>query len=269
MSQRRTTIRSADPETQSPEISHVTPRYLIRFDDICPTMNWLVWEQIEPVLHDHGIRPIVAVVPDNRDPKLKVGAPAADFWRRVRKWQAAGWCVALHGFQHHYVTGDAGLVGINAYSEFAGLPGDEQREKLRRALAIFDDNGVRADAWVAPAHSFDELTVEALLELGIDTISDGFFFRPVRLLGARWLPQQLWHFRPMPAGLWTICLHCNGYSDRDIAALRASIARFAAVTTSVADVLRDDRLPRAGWVDLLFARSLPVMQSLRRRMRGR
>src|SRR5260370_42375028 len=49
------------------------------------------------------LKPILAVVPDNQDPMLKVDAPVADFWDRVRQWQARGWTIALHGYQHRYV----------------------------------------------------------------------------------------------------------------------------------------------------------------------
>ena len=50
-------------------MTHAT--YLVRFDDICPTMNWEAWEQVENVLVSEGIRPILAVVPDNRDENLE------------------------------------------------------------------------------------------------------------------------------------------------------------------------------------------------------
>src|SRR5690349_25091254 len=36
--------------------------YLLRFDDICPAMNWTVWAAIEPMLERRGISPLIAVV---------------------------------------------------------------------------------------------------------------------------------------------------------------------------------------------------------------
>src|SRR5262245_38354882 len=72
-------------------------RYLIRFDDICSTMNWLVWDAIESQLIRYAVRPILAVVPDNRDPNLIVDPPRSDFWERVRRWQSRGYTIALHG----------------------------------------------------------------------------------------------------------------------------------------------------------------------------
>ncbi len=244
----------------------MSARYLLRFDDISPTMNWRVWDRIEPMLHAHGIKPLLAVVPDNQDTKLMVEPPRADFWERVRAWQAAGWCIALHGYQHRYETRDGGLMGINAYSEFAGLAEPVQREKLRLALAIFSAQGVRADAWVAPAHSFDVTTVRLLLEQGIETISDGFYFRPVRRLGALWVPQQFWHFRPMPAGLWTVCLHCNGYGEAEIARLQSWITTYAGRMASLAELARSSVARPANLLDNGFAALLPLLRALRRRV---
>src|SRR6267143_1112909 len=112
-------------------------QYLLRFDDICPTMNWRVWAEIESVLVQRQLKPILAVVPDNHDPGLQVDSPAGDFWDRVRAWQKWGWTIALHGFQHRYVSRNAGLVATRKKSEFAGLPATEQREKLRCGMEIF------------------------------------------------------------------------------------------------------------------------------------
>ena len=96
-------------------------RYLVRFDDICPTMNWTVWRQVEEALVEEGVEPILAVVPDNRDPNLTFDWPEPRFWDRVRQWQARGWTIGMHGYHHRYETEDAGIVGRNRYSEFAGL----------------------------------------------------------------------------------------------------------------------------------------------------
>lgn len=234
-------------------------KYLIRFDDICPTMNWHVWEKIEKVLVEREIRPILAVVPDNRDEKLVAMPPRADFWEKVRAWQSMGWCIALHGYEHLYVTDRSGLIGLNARSEFAGLSCDVQEEKLRKGLAIFRENGVTADAWVAPAHSFDENTVELLVKNGITTISDGYYLRSVKSMDAVWVPQQLWKFRYFPFGLWTVCYHINEYGDKDIQNIISDIDRYKHNIISIDDVVGRavhdetlfDRLFARGWKNLL------------------
>jgi peptidoglycan/xylan/chitin deacetylase (PgdA/CDA1 family) len=188
-----------------------------------------------------AIRPIVAVIPDNRDSKLAVGVHSENFWERVSEWQRRGWAIGWHGFQHLYESTDAGIVGINKRSEFAGISRDEQLRKLRLAYEIFTRHRVQPDLWVAPAHSFDEHTVQLLSAFGVDVISDGFYARPVLARGALWIPQQLWSLRRMPCGLWTVCYHINHWSDGQLLRFGRTIDQCASGITCVADVLR---LPR-------------------------
>jgi predicted deacetylase len=234
--------------------SFMSARYLIRFDDICSTMNWPMWGRVETLLMEREIRPIVAVVPDNRDPNLDSGSPRDDFWDRVRDWQRRGWSIGWHGFQHVYESADAGLVGINRRSEFAGIPRGEQHRKLGSAHEIFSRHRVVPDLWVAPGHSFDRNTIELLRSFGVDVISDGFYARPVLTLGALWIPQQLWNLRRMPYGLWTVCHHVNRWSDEDLLRFERGIARFKARIVCLADVLKEPRRPRTVF-DAAFATS--------------
>ena len=172
------------------------------------------------------ILPILAVVPDNRDPKLRVDEPHPHFWEEVRKWQSWGWTIGLHGYQHAYVTTDAGCMGINRYSEFAGLPASEQREKLRRGIAIFRKEGITPDLWIAPAHSFDTHTLEALQAEGVDVVSDGFFPAPGRdRRGIFWAPQQMWWFANRRRGVWTVCLHHNEWTQARLEQFRDEVKR--------------------------------------------
>ena len=232
----------------------MTARYLVRFDDICPTMNWRVWERIERVLVKHDVRPILAVVPDNRDSKLRVAPPDDDFWSHVRGWQARGWSIGLHGYQHAYETKDSGILGLNPRSEFAGLPLDVQLRKLRLGIERFEREGVRVDAWVAPGHSFDATTLRALRELGIRTVSDGFFPRVVRdEHGMVWVPQQLWRFRSMPFGVWTVCCHLNSWSDAQIARFERDVEEYTGRLVGLDEVLTGSVAPLSA-VDRLFAR---------------
>lgn len=228
-------------------------RYLIRFDDICPTLNWWVWDQVERLLIDMGVAPILAVVPDNRDPKLCVAPGRSDFWGRVREWQARGWTIGLHGFRHEYVSKDAGLIGLNSRSEFAGLPLYEQDRKIADGLAIFTANGARADAWIAPGHSFDSNTLAALQGRGIRVVSDGFFLRPVRWLDMTWVPQQLWRFSYFPTGVWTVCQHINSYGQADIENLRRDLGKYREQMVSLPTALESARSFRP--MDALVSRS--------------
>lgn len=239
-------------------------RYLLRFDDLCPTMNWDVWRRVEQVLAAHMVRPLVAVVPDNRDPHLNVHAACPDFWERVRTWQARGWSIGLHGYQHLYTTVDAGLLGRNRYSEFAGVGAAEQRVRLAAGLEIFHANGVHADCFIAPAHSFDEHTLDALAELGFDAISDGYALAPYRCKrGLVWVPQQLGSFRHMPFGMWTVCLHVNDWTEQDIVAFDAHLAEFRPRIVTF-DALRERFGTRhEAWTDRFALCSLRVARAWR------
>jgi predicted deacetylase len=194
-------------------------------------MDWRVWNKIEPVLVALDIRPILAVVPDNRDPILVIDRAVDDFWEKVRQWQARKWTIALHGYQHRYVNNNGGILKLAEKSEFAGLSSAEQEAKLRAGLAKFAEQGVRADAWVAPSHSFDKTTVQLLPQVGIRVISDGFSRLPFESKeGVMWVPQQLWWFRPRKQGVWTVCLHSNEFDNavcdrfaRDAKAFRPNI----------------------------------------------
>lgn len=215
-------------------------RYLLRFDDICPTMNWDMWEKIERLLVIHDVRPILAVVPDNRDPKLVVGPSVPDFWDRVRRWQGMGYAIALHGYQHVYVNQERGLTGLTPHSEFTGLPYEEQQAKLQRGVAIFSEQQVRVDAFVAPSHSFDRNTLKALAELGVKVVSDGLWPWPhVGDDGMFWVPLQIWRLEPKVAGLWTACYHHNSWTEKRLEGFERDLARFAPRMTDLAAVERN------------------------------
>ena len=63
-------------------------------------MNWRIWRLLERDLFGLNIKPMMAVIPDNRDRELMVNAPGVgDFWNSVRSWQEHGWTIGLHGYQ--------------------------------------------------------------------------------------------------------------------------------------------------------------------------
>jgi predicted deacetylase len=191
-------------------------------------MNWRVWDAVERMLLDQRVAPILAVVPDNRDDALRVSPPDDRFWDRVRGWQARGWTIAMHGWQHRFVTSDGGILRVNNYSEFAGLPRAEQEAKIHSGLEVFGREGIRSVLWIAPAHSFDDVTLQVLSESDFRYISDGFFLLPHRdRFGMTWIPQQLWSFRWRPGGVWTICFHVNRWVSADLSSFKESIEKYA------------------------------------------
>jgi predicted nucleic acid-binding Zn ribbon protein len=145
----------------------------------------------------------------------------------------------MHGWQHQFVTKDPGMLKVNQYSEFAGLPRAEQERKLRAGSAIFNREGIESDVWIAPAHSFDAITIELLLELGFRYISDGFHLLPhIDKVGMMWIPQQLWGFRWRPFGVWTICFHITTWTAADIAAFKENTKRYRTAISSFDEVVQ-------------------------------
>ncbi len=58
-------------------------------------------------------------------------------------------------------------------SEFAGLALEEQREKVRKGVAVFQEHGIVPRVFFAPGHTFDRNTLKALaLESDIRVICD-------------------------------------------------------------------------------------------------
>jgi len=213
-------------------------KYIIRLDDACPVMDAGKWERMERLLEKYAIKPIAAVVPHCEDPDLDKGGHIDDFWGKVKSWEAKGWEIALHGYNHVYATKNPGLVPINEKSEFAGLSFEEQAEKIRSGYGIFSGNGIKPRIFIAPAHSFDKNTLKAIeKETDIRIISDGLSVRPYTFLGFKWIPQQLWKFRPMPFGLWTICLHPNTMEEKDFQRLEDNITDNSSDFIAASDIV--------------------------------
>jgi predicted deacetylase len=183
--------------------------YLLRFDDLCPTMARERFQRFMVIVEQHQISPVLAVVPQNIDEELIVSDPDPNFWSRMRALEAAGATVALHGYRHECRSLGRSLLGLHSRTEFAGIPEEVQRHWIRAGLEILREKGLSPRLFVAPRHGFDSATLRALVEEGLAVLSDGFATRPFTRKGAIWLPQQLWEPVAKRHGLWTICLHTN------------------------------------------------------------
>ena len=219
----------------------MTPRpaqYLLRFDDLCPTMHMERWRRYKGLIEEFGLRPILAVVPENRDPNLIAAPENPAFWEEMRALEAAGAGIALHGFQHLCRNRGRSLVPLHRHSEFAGVGEKTQRLWIRHGLDILREQGLHPSIWVAPRHGFDRNTLRALRAEGIGILSDGQTRVPFLRGGLVWIPQQLWAPRHKSSGVWTICLHTNTASPAAFDKLRAFVAENASRFTSVDDLLK-------------------------------
>jgi hypothetical protein len=215
----------------------VPAEYLIRCDDLCPATPVERWRRIESLIQEFNLQPILAVVPDNRDPELGIAAADPAFWQRIHALEVSGAMVGLHGYRHICASHGHGLVRLSRTSEFAGVAAQTQRTWISEGLRILRAHGLNPRIWVAPRHGFDRNTLVALGAEGIALLSDGFARVPFLRGGVTWIPQQLWGPVDKPKGLWTICMHANTASDADISALHAFLSVHADQFTSVDRVL--------------------------------
>lgn len=78
--------------------------YLIRLDDACPTMNKVKWQRMEELLDEYSIKPMIGVIPHNRDITLQIDKEDLMFWNKVIQWKDKGYTIAMHGYNHVYKT---------------------------------------------------------------------------------------------------------------------------------------------------------------------
>ena len=180
-----------------------------------PSINW---KKFEFFFEEHNIKPIIGVVPDNKDNKLG-NEYDPDFWLKVKKWDELGWSIALHGLNHILKPIDQSnsFFGFGKKSEFVGLSKNQQSKIISKSLSIFSSNNIEPKLFMAPSHTFDQITLECLNEFtSIKLITDGFSYRPFKKQGFTFIPQQLWSVKKMPFGLYTICVHPTSMSESQI-----------------------------------------------------
>lgn len=194
-------------------------QFVIRLDDICPTMDREKFDRARAYFEEVGVRPLMGIVPDNHDPDLMIDAPDPNFWKTMRTLHASGWGISQHGYQHRIHTGDPGLLGISLRSEFAGRPLDTQRDDLAEGQAILAAEGIGTDIFMAPFHSYDATTLTALKSLGLTRLTDGYGLFPWRESGLSFVPQLFESPFNFGIGIYTICLHLNNMTMEDIDAL--------------------------------------------------
>lgn len=185
--------------------------YLIRLDDACPTMDKEKWDKMEILLDKYGIKPMVGIVPNNNDENLVRNVADCKFWEKAKEWQKKGWAIAMHGYDHCYITKTAGINPMWNRSEFAGLPLEKQVEKISRGYEILRNKGLFPKYFFAPSHTFDNNTLEALRDqTDIRVVSDTIGRRPYISNDFLFIPQITGHcVKMLLNGIYTFCFHPN------------------------------------------------------------
>ena len=86
------------------------------------------------MIEEFRLQPILAVVPDNRDPELEFSPPDPEFLERMRMLEAAGATIGLHGYRHLCESRGRSLLGLARTSEFAGVAAETQRAWIHEGL---------------------------------------------------------------------------------------------------------------------------------------
>lgn len=214
-------------------------QYLLRFDDLCPTISPQRWQRCRELVEEFGIRPILAVVPDNQDSNLSHAPSDPSFWAGLREMEAAGATLAVHGYRHVCRSRGENMLNLHRRTEFAGVDFKTQCNWIQAGFDILREKGLNPRLWIAPRHGFDHNTLRALRESGVEHISDGFARIPYRRDGVTWIPQQLWSPVVKSKGLWTICTHPYTASSAEIRRLRSFLERHAGQFTSFECVLKE------------------------------
>ena len=189
----------------------------VRMDDITPDMNWENFSFFQNLFEQTRITPLLGIVPENRDTKLSLEAPREDFYAHMKELEKKGYCLAMHGCYHVYTTKCGGRFPLNSYSEFAGLPYDKQKELLSYGKEKLKEHGIETDIFMAPAHSYDDNTLRALKELGLNKITDGFGKVPYMEKGITFYPISFLLSRSFKQkkGVTTMVIHANTVTEAD------------------------------------------------------
>lgn len=188
-------------------------KILIRFDDICPTMDYVQFNRAVELMDRYNVKPLIGVIPNCKDNDLMIEPLHEDFWNYVKSLQAKGYTVAMHGYEHVFCSPHRGMVTNRIGSEFAGLSLEQQIEKIKKGKEILISNGVETEVFFAPAHSYDHNTLRALAVCGFKYMSDGKSNKAYCIEGVKCLPcRSAGAAKIRGAGYYTSVFHAHEWA---------------------------------------------------------
>ena len=192
-------------------------KILIRLDDIAENMNWSLMKETELLFEKYGIKPVLGVIPNNKDNKLLSYPKKNDFWNQVRIWRDKGWEIAMHGSTHVYdkICENKDYFGYSGESEFCGHSLETQTSKIKNGLKKFNDEKIEIRSFFAPNHTYDNNTFVALKNSGINEIIDGYGLMPYTEKGLKFIPQLFYKNFMLPFGIQTTQIHLNYWNQKD------------------------------------------------------
>jgi len=199
-------------------IKKATNKYtglLIRMDDITECMNWELMDKCENLFEKFNIKPLLGIIPINRDPELLKYPKNTDFWNRVKNWKDKGWEITMHGCNHLYTqkSDKRDIFNYGGNSEFYGLEYQLQLKKIKDGLNEFQKREISIRSFFAPNHIYDLNTLKALKSSNIKIIIDGYGLFPFFKEEILFIPQLFYKEIFLPFGIQTTQIHINEWND--------------------------------------------------------
>ena len=190
---------------------------LLRMDDISENMNWEFMDKCEMLFDNYNLKPLLGVIPANKDPELLKFPKNSKFWDRINNWKKKGWEITMHGNNHLYTkTSDKkDIFNYGGKSEFYGLDYSEQLDKIKNGLNEFKKRDISIRSFFAPNHIYDINTLKALKACGIKIIIDGYGLFPFYKHDLLFIPQLFYKEIFLPFGIQSTQIHLNYWADED------------------------------------------------------
>ena len=215
-------------------------KVLIRFDDIAENMNWHLMAKCEKIFDELNIKPVMGVIPNNKDADLLVYPKKENFWQIIKKWQLKGWEIAMHGYNHIYDndTNRKDYFKYGGKSEFFGHSLNNQSNKIKKGLEIFKKNDIKIRTFFSPNHTYDYNTFEALKLSGINEVIDGYGLKPYLENNIKFIPQLFYKPFFLPFGLQTTQIHLNYWTENEFNKFSELIYKYKKQIISYDDALK-------------------------------
>ena len=199
-------------------IKKITSKYtglLIRMDDICENMNWALMDKCEKLFDKFKIKPLLGIIPINKDPELLKFPKNGRFWERVESWKNKGWEITMHGCNHLYTqkSDKNDIFNYGGNSEFYGLDYSTQLNKIKTGLEEFKKREIKVRSFFAPNHIYDSNTLKALKDSDIKIIIDGYGLFPYYKNKILFIPQLFYKEIFLPFGIQSTQMHINEWND--------------------------------------------------------
>lgn len=190
---------------------------IIRLDDITENMNWHFMDKCELLFDKYNIKPLLGVIPNNKDSDLLLYPKKENFWEHVRKWSDKGWEISMHGNTHVYETNTnkKDFFGYGGRSEFFGQDYNIQKSKIEIGLKKFKDEKINIRSFFAPNHTYDLNTLRALKDCKLAYVIDGYGLMPYGNDGLTFIPQLFYKEILLPFGIQSTQVHLNYWKDKD------------------------------------------------------